>query len=195
MSIWFEELSYGLINDIKRTVTITNSEGNLVFLPDSSIIVRKPEDAFKLENFPCVSIIEKEFNHSTLRYNPEPIEVESNKEKIIYRNSVIPFNILYQIDFWSRYKIDMDNMLKSWLSTHFRQFNLYVKDDLGIERSCNCMTKGKIIESNLILDNERLYHSITELLIWTYIENNTTFSKYKVNDLRINVGGNCFEDN
>lgn len=190
MSVWFEELSYGLINEIKKTVTITNSEGEFIFLPDKSVLVRKPEDEFKLEKFPCVSIFEKEFNHSTLRYNPEPIEVESNKDKIIYKNSKIPFNILYQIDFWSKYKIDMDNMIKSWLSSHFRQFNLYMKDDNGIETSCNCMTRGKITESNLIMNNERIYHSITELLIWTYIDSNNTFSKYKVNDIKINVGGN-----
>lgn len=55
-SIWFEQVNKGLIAEILNTVKVMDSSGALVSLPEKSVTVRKPEDEFKVEMFPCVSI-------------------------------------------------------------------------------------------------------------------------------------------
>lgn len=179
-SVWFEEVNTGLINEILNTVQVISAKDNSkVPISEDMVVVRKPEEDFKIEVFPCVSIYNRTYWHDTMRYDPEAVKVGVNPEKkyIVLEDSAVPFDLAYQIDFWAKYQVDMDCMTRSWLLKHFRQFNLPVIDDGGTERSCNCMTKGNIVRSDLVQDKERLLHSIINLEIWVEIDNETRYNK------------------
>ena len=177
-NVWFEEVNIGLINEIKNTVRIKNATGKLVALEDNAIMVRKPEEDFKLETFPCVSIYNISYDFDPLRYNPSPVVVVKDMENYFatLEDSAVPFNLSYQLDFWSKYQTDMDCMTRTWLNSHFHQFNLKVVDDGGTERTCNCLAQGSVIKSDLVSEGERLYHSIIKLLIWVELDNEMSYN-------------------
>ena len=189
-NVWFEEVNTGLLNEIKNTVKIKNRKGLLVPLDDKALMVRKPEEDFKLESFPCVSIYNLSYKHDPMRYNPEPIVVGKDLERGIatLEDSAVPFNLEYQLDFWSDYQTDMDYMTKTWLKSHFRQFNLKVVDDGGTERTCNCLVQGSIVKSDLVLNGERLYHSIIKLLIWVELDDEIRYNNPIAKGMSANIG-------
>lgn len=177
-NVWFEEVDSGLINEILHHVKITNEAGQRVLIGEEAVIVRKPEEDFKIEVYPCVSIYNKSYRHDPLRYDPVPVKLGLNKkEKIIeMEETAVPFNLSYQVDFWAKYQVDMNSMTRSWLVKHFRQFNLPVIDDGGVERTCNCMMKGSVVKSDLVLNKERLFHSIVNLEIWVELDDETRYN-------------------
>lgn len=179
-NVWFEEVDTGLIEEIKKTIKVKDQFGKLVPLSDDAVIVRKPEEDFKPESYPCVSIYNTNDSFDPLRYNPEPLRVARDVESntITLEDSAVPFELFYQIDFWSRYQEDMNQMTKCWLQNHFRQFNLSVIDDGGTKRSCNCLKVGNPRKSDLILNKERLFHTIISYRIWVELDGET---RYNVN--------------
>lgn len=181
-NVWFEEVNTGLIKEIKDTVKIKNPNGVLVALDDNAIIIRKPEEDFKIEVFPCVSIYNVDYRHDPLRYNPAPVKVGQDVENkiIILEDPAVPFNLEYQLDFWSKYQSEMDCMTRTWLLKHFRQFNLKVIDDGGNERNCNCLCRRGIVKSDLTLNGERLFHSIIKFQIWVELDDETRYNKHMV---------------
>lgn len=178
-NVWFEEVNTGLLNEIKDTVRYKNANGVLVALEDKALVIRKPEEDFKFEVFPCVSIYNLNHRFDPLRYNPAPVKVGEDLEnkQVILEDPAVPFNLEYQIDFWAEYQEDMDCMTRTWLIKHFRQFNLKVIDDGGVERSCNCLSQRSSVKSDLVLNGERLFHSIIKLQIWVELDDETHYNK------------------
>lgn len=171
-NVWFEEVNVGLMKEICKHVSIRDTSGKITPIPDSAVFVRKPEEDFKSEVFPCISIYNKTYEHDPIRYDPVPVKlgVDQNTKKIELEETAVPFNLFYQIDFWARYQEDIDYMTRTWLLRHFRQFNLDVVDDGGTKRSCNCLQNGQIVKSDLVLNKERLFHSILNLEIWVELD-------------------------
>lgn len=177
-NVWFEEVNIGLLQELKDTIRIKDSKGVLIALDDKALMVRKPEEDFKLEVFPCVSIYNLDYKHQPSRYNPQPVKVGEDKENniVVLEDSAVPFDLTYQIDFWAKYQTDMDMMTRTWLAKHFRQFNLKVIDDGGVERTCNCLIKGSTVKSDLVLNGERLFHTIIKYQIWVELDEETRYN-------------------
>lgn len=188
-SVWFEEVCTGLIQELKKSVRYNNTNGELVTLDDKSLMVRKPEEDFKFEKFPCVSVYIVDYKHDPLRYNPEPVVVarDVNNNIATLEETAIPFNLTCQIDFWSRYQVDMDVMTRTWLMKHFREFNLPVVDSGGTERTCDCFTQGSIVKSDLVLNKERLFHSIIKYQIWVEIDEEMCYNTSMVTSMNYDV--------
>lgn len=188
-SVWFEEVNTGLLKELQNTVRYKDNEGSLVSLPDKALIVRKPEEDFKFEVFPCVSIYNVDYHFDPLRHFPDPIVMKKHVEQntLELEDVAVPYNLTYQIDFWARYQTDMDTMTRTWLMRHFRQFNLNVVDDGGTERSCNVLSLGSIVKSDLVLNKERLFHSIAKYRIWVEIDDEMRYTKPMVNDVGIEI--------
>lgn len=177
-NVWFEEVNTGLLKELKDTIRIKDAKGVLVALEDKALIIRKPEEDFKSETYPCISIYNKDYKHDLVRYNPAHVKVSEDLENniAVMEEPAVPFRLSYQIDFWSRYQTDMDMMTRTWLKKHFRQFNLNVIDDGGTERSCNCLVKGSVVKSDLVLNGERLFHSIINIEIWVELDDETRYN-------------------
>ena len=178
-NVWFEEVNTALIKELKSAVRVKDTSGDYTSLSDNAFVVRKPDEDFKIEVFPCVSIYNRSYSFSKKRYNPAPVKVGVDTEKkiAIMEDSCIPYDLLYQIDFWTRLQTDMDCMTRTWLCSHFRQFNLHAIDDGGTDRYLNCITQGSIIRSDLVESQERLFHSIINLKIWVELDSETRYNK------------------
>lgn len=186
-NVWFEEVNTGLLKELKDTIRVKDANGALVALSDKALVIRKPEEDFKFETFPCISIYNLDYKHEPMRYNPEPVRVgeDMNNKQVIFEEPATPFNLTYQIDFWAKYQTDMDYMTRTWLMKHFRQFNLPVVDDGGVKRTCNCLIQGSIVKSDLVSGGERLFHSIVKYQIWVELDNETRYNKPMVIDRSI----------
>lgn len=186
-NVWFEEVDTGLINEIKNTVKYKDFDGVLV--PIENVIVRKPEEDFKIEKFPCVSIYNLDYKFDPMRYDAEPIKVDEDIEnkKAIMEESAVAFNLTYQLDFWAEYIDDMNTMTRTWLMKHFRDFNLNVIDDGGTKRSCNCYMTERPKKSDLVLNKQRLYHTIISYCIWVELDNETRYNENMVVDSNVKI--------
>lgn len=177
-NVWFEQVDTGLLKEIRDTVRVKNSKGVLVPLDDNAVIIRKPEEDFKIEKFPCVSIYNLSYKFDPVRYSPEPVLVRKDIENHVatMEDTAVPYNLYYQLDFWAKYQDDMNTMTMRWLLKHFRQFNLTVKDDGGVERSCNCIIADEPKKSDLVLGGERLFHTIISYRIWVELDDETRYN-------------------
>lgn len=194
-NVWFEEVDTGLLAEIQNTVRVFDASNTLVALPNTALMVRKPEEEFKPESYPCISIYNVTSNFDVYRYSPQPVEISRDTVNHIsvMEEPCVPFNLLYQIDFWAQYSTDINNMTISWLKNHFRQFNLNVIDDGGTQRSCNCILATSPRKSDLILNGERLFHTIITYRIWVEIDSETRYNVNTVIDR--NIDANETEDN
>ena len=192
-NVWFEEVNTGLLDEIRNTIRIKDANGVLIPLGDNALVVRKPEDEFNFEVFPCISIYNLSYRHDPLRYDPTPVRVGEDLVNgiVTLEDPAVPFNLTYQIDLWAKYQEDMDCMTRTWLTKHFRQFNLKVVDDGGTERNCNCLMQGSVVKSDLVLKGERLFHSIIKLLIWVELDDETRYNKSMVVKKNIETKGNA----
>ena len=188
-SIWKEEVEIGLINEIFNTVKVRNINGVLVPFEDKKkqVLIRKPEEDFKQEKYPCVSIYNTRDSFSTERYNPNKIKKRLHSGVYVLENSAIPFDLDYQIDFWSKYQTDMNTMTKEWLKKHYRQFNLLVKDDSGADVFVNCLMKVSPKKSDLLSGGERLFHTIISYRIWVEIKDETQYNTNVATKVNIDV--------
>lgn len=188
-NVWFEEVNTGLLQELKDTVRIKNANGVLTALNEKSFVVRKPEEDFKFEVYPCVSIYNKDYKFDPKRYDPNLVTVSTDvtNNVITQEEPHVPYNLTYQIDFWARYQTDMDTMTRTWLTKHFRHFNLSVVDDGGVSRTCNCITQGSIVKSDLVESNERLYHSIINLKIWVELDDETRYNNPMVGRIKVDI--------
>lgn len=188
-NVWFEEVERGLKKEILSCVQYLSDKGKRVSIEPKAVFVRDPEADLTDEVFPCVSMqmITSIFNPK--RYNPNPVRVGTSYETLeaVLEESAKPFDIVYQIDFWSRYKEDINIMTQTWLMNHGRQFNLDVTDDGGVLRSCNCLIKDNLKPSDLLSGGKRLFHSLISYTIWVELDNNYKYNKYMVAEENISA--------
>ena len=131
-SVWFEHVDTALINYIKGIVKLPDKSGNLIPVP---VKVRKPDEDFKIEEYPCITLYNLYSVRDEVRYFPDTVVVEKDpiNHKLIEEKSAIPYSLFYQIDFWSRLQSQMNDMTRLWLGHHpDRYFNLPVKDLSGM---------------------------------------------------------------
>lgn len=188
-NVWFEQVDKGLLTELSNTVRIKDENDILVPLSSDVFVVRKPEEDFKPNSYPCVSIYNLEEKFDPMRYMDEPVVISKDEVNHVMtvEESCVPFNLSYQIDFWAKYQEDINSMTATWLAKHFRQFNLEVIDDGGVIRSCNCLMKGSVKKSDLILNKERLFHTIISYSIWVELDSETRYNVNMVTDTSISV--------
>ena len=187
-SVWIEQVDKGLIDEIYSTIKVRDSSGSLVQLKDKSkqVLIRKPEEAFKPEAYPCISIYNTEARFSPIRDNPNDIR-HYNEGILTLEKRAVPYELMYNIDFWAKYQTDMNEMLKSWLLNHHRQFNLLVVDEGGVEASVNCLKKVDPKKADLVSDGKRLFHTTISYCMWVEIKDETRYNTDVVTKVSINV--------
>lgn len=168
-NVWFEEVDRALIVEVLKTVQTKSG----VYIPDKHVIVRKPDEDYKIEVFPCVSIYNttSEFDYKRYKmYGDTRVSVDEETSTAVYEKASVPYNLSYQLDFWAKKQTEMNVMLRTWLYQHSRQFNLDVVDDGGTARNCNVKQSKALSKSDLLLEKQRLFHSIIFYDIWVEID-------------------------
>lgn len=183
-NVWFQEVDTAFMKEIYDTVRHRDPyTEQLIRLDESNgVIVRKPEEDFKFEVFPCVSIYNLYYAMDKQRYNPNPVVVERNiaEKKAIMEEPAVTFTLSYQLDFWARYYEDMGDITRTWMAKHFRQFNLPVVDDGGVLRSCNVFMSENPKKNDLLVKNDRLFRTIFSYKIWVELDDETRYNEAMV---------------
>lgn len=171
-NVWISEVDTALKQEILNSVKYRNRSGILVPIEKEAVTIRKPEDDFKIEMFPSVSIYNTRYKHDPSRYNPNPVVIGINEaDKIaLLEESAVPMNLSYQIDFWAKYQPDMTDMTKTWIAGHFRNFNLSVKDDGGNVRSCMCLQEQEAKKLDSLKESSRLFRTVFSYTIWVELD-------------------------
>ncbi len=178
-NVWYQEVDMGLVNEIRSSVKYINESGEEVAIKPKAVWVRDPEEEFKEENYPCVTVssLYDRFDPKRWSINPSFIGIDKPNNQIILQDPSVPYNLFYQIDFWARYKEDINCMTRTWLQNHNRAFNLTVTDDGGEVRSCNAIKNEDMKTSNLVKVGKRLFHSFISYSIWVELDPNINYNK------------------
>ena len=183
-NVWFEEVERGLKEEILRTVEYLTPAGVKEPVSKEMVFVRDPEEDLREEEIPCVTITPIMNRFDPRRYNPNPVVInrDTKNNTVHMQESAVPFNLTYQIDFWSRYRDDKNIMTSSWIKKHFRQFNLPVVDDGGVVRSSNALIYENMRPVDLMRNQKRLYHSIISYVIWVELDDEVGYNVSMVAD-------------
>ena len=178
-TVWYEQIDKGLIELIKRIVKLRTVEGDLVSVP---VFIRKPENDFIIDEYPCVTIYNLYTEFDKVRMDNRKVVVERDipNNRLILEETSIPYSLYYQIDFWSKYQSEMNEMLMKWLGNVSRDFNLEVQDMSGNSRSCYMLLKDNMKKSDILDGTERLYHSMTTYRIYVEIDENVRLKEYMI---------------
>lgn len=169
-SVWFEQVDTALVEYISGIVKLPDSTKSLVSVP---VTIRKPDEDFKVEEYPCISLYNLYSNRNEMRYNPERQVVSRNVEDkvMVVEASAIPYDLEYQIDFWSKLQSEMNEMLRLWLSHNPDKYiNLPVKDVSGNDRNSFMLQTEGLKKSDLITGDKRLFHSFITYKIWVELD-------------------------
>lgn len=169
-TVWFEQVDTALLKHIRGIVKIANSFGDPTTIP---VKIRKPDEDFKIEEYPCITVYNLYSSRDEFRYYPDMVVVEKDIEnkKIIEEKGAIPYNLFYQIDFWSRSQSQMNEMTRQWLGHHpDKSFNLPVKDVSGNDRDCFVIVTEDLKKSDVLTSDNRIFHSFITYKIWVEID-------------------------
>ena len=169
-SVWFEQVDTALISYIQGIVRLPNSNGILTPVP---VKVRKPDEDFKIEEYPSITLYNLYSIRDEVRYFPDKVVVERDfdRNKLIEERGAIPYNLFYQLDFWSRLQSQMNDMTRMWLGHHpDKCFNLPVKDLSGQNRSSFVIMTDDLKKSDFMSGTERTFHSVLTYKVWVEID-------------------------
>lgn len=169
-SVWFEQVDTALINYIKGIVRLPNDKGVLTPVP---VKIRKPDEDFKIEVYPCITLYNLYSVRDEVRYFPDKVVVEIDTEKntLIEERSAIPYSLYYQLDFWSVQQSQMNDMTRLWLGHHpDRCFNLPVKDMSGKDRSSFVLMTDNLTKSDFLTESKRTFHSSLTYRVWVELD-------------------------
>lgn len=182
-SVWFEQVDTALINYIKGIVKLPNSNGVLTPVP---VKIRKPDEDFKIEEYPCITLYNLYSVRDEERYFPDTVVVERDfdNHKLIEENSAIPYSLFYQIDFWSRQQSQMNDMTRMWLGHHpDKCFNLPVKDLSGNNRDSFVLMTDDLKKSDFLTDTKRTFHSVLTYKVWVEIDERIRTEGYLITEI------------
>lgn len=182
-SVWFEQVDTALINYIKGIVKLPNSNGVLTPVP---VKIRKPDEDFKIEEYPCITLYNLYSVRDEERYFPDTVVVERDVDnhKLIEEKSAIPYSLFYQIDFWSRQQSQMNDMTRMWLGHHpDKCFNLLVKDLSGNNRDSFVLMTDDLKKSDFLTDTKRTFHSVLTYKVWVEIDERIRTEGYLITEI------------
>lgn len=180
-TVWFEQVDTALIDFISKGIKIGYSP--------IDVRVRKPDEDFKKEDYPLISL----YNVYSIRddfrrcFEAVPVERDVETKTIVMEQAALPYNLFYQIDFWSLQQSQMNSMLMQWVSLTQggKDFNLPVIDTGGNSRSCYCLCKDDFKKSDLVDGNKRIFHSFITYRIYVEIDENIRTTESMITDVGI----------
>lgn len=187
-TVWYEEVETALKSRLEDVVKLPNKNGTLKSVP---CYIRKPDEDFKVEQYPFTSIYAVSSRRDEFRYCREKIIVDKDvaNRKIVYEQSAIPYNLIYQLDFFSMLQTQMNDMLRAWISYHpDRDFNLPVFDKSGIARDCFALQRDTIVKQDILRGSKRVFHSIITYRIYVEIDENVQTERSMITKLDL-IGG------
>jgi hypothetical protein len=175
-SIWKEQIDIALLNLIRNSITITNLAGGEKFsLDGDSVFIRKPENEFQITIYPGISIYSLYDTYNperTIGSTREIVNRDYENKKITINPTRQKFTLTYQIDFWAKKQLHMNDMTLQWLTKFTRYYNLELQDMSG--EACNILMLQRwgegMKKEDLIDGKERIFHSFITYDFWAEID-------------------------
>ena len=171
-SVWFEQVDTALIDYIKGIVKLPDANGVLTPVP---VKVRKPDEDFKIEEYPCITLYNLYSIRDNIRYYPDLVAVYKDpaNHSVTLEKGAVPYSLFYQIDFWSRLQSNMNDMTRLWLGNHpDGHFNLPVKDLSGNDRNSSVLMVDDLRKSDFLTETKRTFHSSLTYRVWVELDEN-----------------------
>lgn len=153
-SLWFEQIDTAWVDYLKSHVKVKDSSGNLVAVP---VRIRKPDEDFRVEEYPCVTVYNLFTMSAPIRYYPDKVVVSRNSANntCVMEDAAKTFDLMYQIDFWSTLQVDMNEMMAHWMAHYWRMFQMPAKDASGADVFCTVLERDAARKMDLFEANER----------------------------------------
>lgn len=164
-SVWFEQVDTALITLIQSKILVKGAPVNAT--------VRKPEKEFSISVFPSVTVSSLSAKYAPMRDNPNHVSilsVDNDDHTAVIEERAIPYDLSYQIDFWSKYQADMNDMTMQWLGILMPSFPLPLHDYSGADRVANCFAIEPMKKKDFLEGNDRYYHSFITYKIWVEVD-------------------------
>lgn len=184
-SVWYEQVDTALVEYIKSVVRVPNRAGEIVSVP---VEIRKPDEDFKIEVYPSVTIYNLYDRYSVIRQGVSRNIVDRDVEnsRVVIEKNAVPYDLYYQIDFWSETITDMNNMSRKWLYSVPRFLNLPVKDMSGNDRNAFMLKVEDFKKSDYISENRRCFHSFLTYKIQVELDEKETIKMPMVTEIQVN---------
>lgn len=134
-TIWDREVFQGFMNVLHG---IFDSR-----FPKFKVIVRKPDEDFKMETYPCAVLQITGAQFSVDRFYKKETYI-SHKDKDTYtgvkEKTPLPYDLNLQLDFYATRESDLNTLEIMWLSYFRRDFNLAVKTRGGNDDDVHVMS-------------------------------------------------------
>lgn len=160
-SAWSEQIDTALVTLLENTLVLPDTE--------VEIFVRNPEKDLYIETYPCASVYSLYTRFDEKRHYPTQKHILSSDE-VNYLTTEedvsLPFKLNYQLDFWAKYKTDMNLMSALWLSKYYCFFNLPIIDESGVERTLFVQRRDSFTPHDYFEKRERIYHSTMTYEVW-----------------------------
>lgn len=164
-SVWYEEVDTAFLHFIQDKLGAS--------IEGFTAKVRKPEEDFKVEEYPSVTIypLYESFNHYRRDPNDNKVIVSKNAEtnSMEVRSQPKPYELFYQVDFWTELKSHMNTLTRLWEGQVPRYFNLPCKDTEGNETSVLVFTQEELKHNDFLNGTKRIFHSFKSYRVSVYL--------------------------
>lgn len=169
-SVWHEEVNAGLIEYAKKYVKCHGNGGTIITPP---VMMRKPDEELKKQNFPCITF----YNTMDLRnvYRTDNIpHYHKDDNRVVEYYLPLPIDMYYQVDFWAEHWGQIDEMSKAWQQSlppfsSGKFFNLPVVDSNGNKVTVLCLEKDILRRRDTLTEGMKTLHSTIVYSIQGYL--------------------------
>lgn len=178
-SVWWSHVDEAWRLFIRDKVQLFTDKGAPVEL---HVVVRKPDEDFAIEKYPCVSISPLYAMRDTVREAPDYsrllIEEDVDNHTGLFRVPSKAFSLHYQIDFWADLLLDYSNMTMQWSAKVSRDFLLPIVDSVGEIRKCSVLekNKGNVLREDAVGgrrigdSGQRTFRGHTDYRVWVRLD-------------------------
>lgn len=189
-SVWLEEVDRALLGLIPTVVKYFDEEGEI---QEVDTFVRNPEGEYKVESYPSVTIFNYNQIFASYRYDHEEQVVDIIDGVAVIEKPALPYDLFYQIDFWSEYQEDINEMTRRWAGNVEERGVLEVVDTEGNTRY-SVMELIDYANIDHIDGDERIFHRAYSYRIWVELDERTATNKKVVLEAEIRRSENV-QDN
>ena len=142
--------------------------------------VRKPEEDFKVESYPCVILqITSSLFNADRYYKQDFYTVSEDRSKFVgvIDEPPLTYDINLQMDFYAEKASDLDTMTIKWLSFFRRDFNLKVKTTGGELSDIHVMPDGTVKRMDELNGSDRLFRNCFNYKVYGRIFEHSTMEE------------------
>lgn len=171
-SVWLEEVEIALAKLIKANVESYDKDGKLI---PTKVVVLKPEKEVGSLTYPCVTLYNYDQKFDMDRYT-EGTQIHSldlTTGKAIEEDNARPYNLYYQVEFWTEYLEDLNQMTRDWAERVVPFSTLECIDTKGNRRVCFMEQLKPIanLDNAKTNDSKRLFRRIYSYKISVELDN------------------------